>query len=448
MKRLSIIALLLALFMLAGCTAPAPKPAAQGAKNGFRIFTAAMKDTPKSPRALYKSESAMMKDEEGYSEALRKWADARDARREAGEKAPKLEAFTHGLYAELMRENGDNNTVCSPISVYIALAMLAEVTGGDTRAEILEALGEKDIEALRIGVAALLEAETLDDGVSKSLIGNSIWLNKGLEYKEEPMKKLAEIYGASSFSGDPNDEGFKQALRDWINENTGGLLKDAAKDIEPGSLLTLASTIYFKARWENEFPKGSTKDDTFHAVSGDAKVPFMHTSIMGGRVLKSANFTAVPLPMKEQAGYMWLFLPDEGAAPQDIEEGALRAVCAGIENLEGGWLIDIALPKFDVGSNLDLIPAVKAMGVNSCFTSPDFSPMLNGEQDAVVSRIAHAARVKVDEEGLEAAAYTVITADGALLTEKQLEITFDSPFMFVITGTSGAPLFMGTVNSL
>ncbi len=447
MRRYLAAALAFSAALTVGCTGIRPtQQGTQGANKDFVIFTAERQEQPKHPSAIYKNEDDMFKEDSGFGEAMTKWNEANEKRLEAAQNAPDIGAFTRGLYAELMRGEAGNNVVCSPASVYIALAMLAEVTGGETRAEILKALGASDIGTLRNGVAALLKAETVDDGVQTSLIGNSFWLNESIKYKEEPLKALAEIYGASSFRGDPNDEAFKQALRDWLNENTGGLLKEAAKGVEPGTLITLANTIYFKARWENEFPKSLTKDDVFHAVSGDKKVPFMHGVIMHGNAVKGENFTAVSLPLKS-GGSMLLFLPDEGVYAGDIMQGALDAVFADTD-FGGDYLINIALPKFDVGSNLDLIPAVKAMGVGQCFASPDFGPLLEEDQDAVVSRINHAARVKIDEEGLEAAAYTVITADGAMFMDKTLDIAFDRPFMFVITGTSGAPLFMGAVNSL
>ena len=64
-----------------------------------------------------------------------------------------------------------------------------------------------------------------------------------------------------------------------------------------------------------------------------------------------------------------------------------------------------------------------------------------------VSQVEHAARVKIDEEGCEAAAYTVMIACGsAMPPREEVEFTVDRPFLFVITGRDGLPLFIGVVN--
>ena len=416
-RRIAAILLAAAAAALCGCTAPAPHggetPKSDG--TGFEVFAASRLNPSAASRI------------------------------EAAEAVPDMRAFTGGLYAELLAEAGAENAVCSPASVYIALAMLAEITGGSTRDEIMTALGAKDLSALRKGVAALLAAETADDGKTTSLIGNSVWLNKDLEYREEPLKQLAEVYHASSFSGDPTDEAFAEALRSWINENTGDLLKDSASSLRPGTVITLANTIYFKAGWQEKFPADRTEDAVFHGTKGDATVPFMHNTILGGGVIEGDGFISAALDFREGAGEMRFFLPDEGKTPADVMPAVMDAVFSG----EGGSaaLVKLAMPRFDVGTDCELIPALKAMGVNSAFGAADFEPLL-GDADATVSRIAHAARVKVDEEGIEAAAYTVITADGAMLVEKNYEIVLDRPFIFVVTGVSGAPLFIGTVNTL
>ena len=66
-----------------------------------------------------------------------------------------------------------------------------------------------------------------------------------------------------------------------------------------------------------------------------------------------------------------------------------------------------------------------------------------------VSSAAHAARVKIDEEGCEAAAYTVeYTSNTAapMAPEEEIDFVLDRPFLFAITGNDGLPLFVGVVN--
>lgn len=64
-----------------------------------------------------------------------------------------------------------------------------------------------------------------------------------------------------------------------------------------------------------------------------------------------------------------------------------------------------------------------------------------------ISQTSHGARVMVDEEGCTAAAYTVMAAaGGAMPPVEEMDFVVDRPFIFVITGDSGLPLFAGIVN--
>lgn len=57
-------------------------------------------------------------------------------------------------------------------------------------------------------------------------------------------------------------------------------------------------------------------------------------------------------------------------------------------------------------------------------------------------------RVTTDEEGVEAAAYTVfsLSATSAGEMPEELDFVLDRPFLFAITGQDGLPLFVGAVN--
>ena len=111
--------------------------------------------------------------------------------------------------------------------------------------------------------------------------------------------------------------------------------------------------------------------------------------------------------------------------------------------------IELSIPKFDVDSRLDLVDKIRSLGVTDCFVpgTADFTPLTEQVDDIYVGSIEHSARVKIDEEGLEAAAYTVIMLEaGSMMPEDNVVFKADRPFIFVITGPDGLPLFTGIVN--
>ena len=111
-------------------------------------------------------------------------------------------------------------------------------------------------------------------------------------------------------------------------------------------------------------------------------------------------------------------------------------------------IVNLAVPKFDVSSDLDLSSGLRALGVTDVFDPAvsDFTPMTKDAEGIYLSQVEHAARVAVDEEGVTAA-YTVILAPGASMPpEEEVDFVLDRPFLFAITGVDNLPLFVGLVN--
>ena len=69
-----------------------------------------------------------------------------------------------------------------------------------------------------------------------------------------------------------------------------------------------------------------------------------------------------------------------------------------------------------------------------------------GAGGCYVSKAIHEAGIKVDNKGVEAAAYTIIEV--ARSSMPGAVMTLDHPFAYSITDSSGLPLFVGVVNKL
>ena len=149
---------------------------------------------------------------------------------------------------------------------------------------------------------------------------------------------------------------------------------------------------------------------------------------------------------------MLLILPDEGV---DVETLLTDSAClnwiTGQSVPEGReLLVNLSLPRFDVSSQLELSAGLQAMGLTEAFDpfTADFSPLTDAALPICLSQVRHDARVVIDEEGTEAAAYTVMIMAGAAMPAQVDEIDFvlDRPFLFVIAGAGELPLFVGVVN--
>ena len=448
MKRaLALLLAALSVFSLTACTQ-------QGAANTGKYQLAAAQYPQ---MAQYPDESKFIKldgdfDSEGFSEVFDAWqTDRREQLDQSEGYTDALDGYLRAVIPQLLTGGTGENKACSPINIYMALAMLAEITDGESRAQLLALLGSSDLDALRAEAAAVWNANYCDDGAVTSILASSLWLSDQINFKQETMDALAQYYYASSFRGEMGSAAFDRALQEWINQQTGGLLEEQASGLtmDKETILALATTIYFRAKWDGEFSEERTSPDTFHARSGDMTCDFMH---QGGTntYYWSDRFSAVAKRL-ENSGAMWFLLPDEGVTPEELlaDEATLDFLLSGGESAESKYLIvNLSVPKFDIASDLDLTDSLKKMGIADVFDPAvsDFSPMTD-DTEAYLSQAKHAARVAIDEEGVTAAAYTVMMMGGAgAPPEEEVDFVLDRPFVFAITGVDGLPLFVGVVH--
>ena len=360
-----------------------------------------------------------------------------------------LAAVTPAVFAE----GEGQNRVCSPLSLYIALGMLAETTDGESRAQILSLLGAEDTETLRTRVNALWNANYSDNGSRTCLLASSLWLNDSTEYRSEVLKTLAENYYTASYKGKMGSADYDALLRSWLDEQTGNLLQEYTEDIslDPETVLALATTVQFQAKWVGKFPADLVWPETFHGTAGDRSLDFLHRK-GPGNYYWSERFGAVNLGF-DSGGCMWFLLPDEGVTPEDLlaDPAVWDFLLAGTEWPDQQFLtVDFAVPKFDVSSRMELSGTLQTLGVVDVFDQEvaDFSPLCEDSGEIYVSRVEHDARLTIDEEGCSAAALTMIQLVGAApAPDDTVEFVLDRPFVFVVTGIDGLPLFIGTVNN-
>ena len=424
-----------------------------------KVFASSIVQADYPKMAQYPDENAYFNkngefDDKAFSAVYNAWwADRRAQQDQPEGYADGLDDFFQKSMQQFLIDKDAENCVYSPVNLYMALCMLAEITDGESRGQILELLGIDNIETLRIQASSVWNANYCDDGAVTSVLANSLWLDEALSYQKEVLDILAKNYYASSFQGEMGSERFDKELQDWLNAQTGGLLKEQAEGIhmKKETVLALASTIYFRAKWSNQFSKNATTEDIFHSKNGDISCDFMHQS--NSRTYYWDDHFAAVAQSLEDSGSMWLFLPDENVLVEDLlsDGKVLELAQSPNEWKDSKYLtVNLSMPKFDVVSKQNLIEGLQALGIKNVFDFDisDFTPIVRDIDNVYVSQAEHAARVIVDEGGCIAAAYTVMTAayGAAMPPEEEVDFVLDRPFLFIITGDSGIPLFAGIVN--
>ena len=379
-------------------------------------------------------------DSEGYYDAYSLWeADVEAQRQEPGYADSLTSYFSSSISAFLSAQSGENRAF-SPLNVYFALGMMAEFSDEAGQQEILSLLSLPNMEALRSQAKAVWNGQYRDDGATTMRLASSLWMDEGFSLDDATLSTLAETYYASSYQGEMGSTRFNQALQAWLNRETGNRLLNQVNDLtlNQGTVLALATTVFYQAKWQQEFSPALTSDAIFYAAGGNVTCDMMQGTYYGNYYWGD-HFSAVGKPMENGGGTMWLVLPDEGVAVDELlaDQGTLAFLLS-----KGGWsqqkemTIHLSLPRFDLTSEMDLVEGLKALGVQAVF-----------DGGLPLTQMPHGVRVTTDEEGVTAVAYTVMEYESAEPEGEEIAFTLDRPFLFAITSEDGLPLFVGVVET-
>ncbi len=387
-----------------------------------------------------------------FNDGYDNWKSFRNSLRNNAERyADCFDDFFINSAKTFLSESKNGNKIYSPVSLYVALGMCAEITEGNTRQQILDAISQEDMDFLHRYIKAVWLANYSDDGIAECIFADSLWTNSDLTYEQSTVDSLAENYFASVFSGNPSSYEYNKMFQDWVSEQTRGIITPEADMVmSPEMVFTLASTVYYSGKWETKFPKSKTRPAVFHSPDGDTECDFMNMKTYD-YYYWGDKFAAVSLPIS-CIGEMRIILPDEGVTPEELfsDKQAVRFMLVNRPYLYSNQKdveINISIPKFDVSSEIDLEDGLKQMGITDIFDSSksDFSPIT--EADIIDFNAKQSTRVFINEEECKAAALIAAGTAGAGEPDDTADFIADRPFIFEIVSDTGFPLFVGIVNN-
>ncbi len=341
------------------------------------------------------------------------------------------------------KARGDTSKILSPLSITFALGMLNNGADGETLKEINQTLGfgEAGADAINAFCQKMLkESNTLDEK-TKALIANTIFMNEGMGYhlQEGFMDKVNTYYDAQPQNRDFNDGETMDVINQWASDHTMGMIPEVLKEdsFNPDAVSYLLNALYFKGIWSSPFKKEATQDEPF---GGGDEVPMMHNFREGLLYAENDLYQAVRLPYGNGAYRMDVFLPREDKTVGEV-----------LETLSGSnWQpeyentdVDLKLPRFETDTNQDLVGVMAELGMPKAFSiDAEFPYFCNG--NPYIGKMFQVAKIKLDEEGTEAAAVTVIEMDESAAPEEPKRFHANRPFLYIISEQStGAIFFIG-----
>ena len=359
--------------------------------------------------------------------------------------------FSFRFFREVMNRN-EKNSVVSPASIAIALAMTANGDSGVSRDEILTLLGfdpaKYNIDHLNEYCRIMLTELPKLDGQTACRFANSFWHAPEKKLKKPFTDILINTYVSEDIPVTPSGEYGMKCINKWVDNYTNGMIPEFLKTPLNESIdLFLLNATYFKGKWTKEFKeKDSCQGDFRNLDNTVSKAIFMNT-VAPFRYVKTDRMQAISMPFGNGNFEMTALLPsqelnfDEFIKSVSFEE--FKAVIAQMHSRENA-LVTLSFPKFQTEINEDMTEMMKNMGLEKTFNRglddifPDFK--------AFITKIQQAVKIKVDETGAEAAAVTGIGIETSGVPEysEEVKLDFNRPFLYVIRETStGTILFMG-----
>jgi serpin B len=357
----------------------------------------------------------------------------------------------------LLRKLGDGtdgNLVFSPQTLVDLLAMILPGAGGQTAADLSDALGTAGLDArTTAGALGRVDATARADGNSNANTleeSRDVWAATEVKLAKDYLATLDGAFGAgvrqTDFQGDPI--GATQAIDDLVAQETHGYITNlfSKGSLDSTTRIVLTDAVYLNAAWADKFDPDKTTSATFHPESGARQQVSMMSSNDEFEYASGSGWQLVELPYAGGRLAMDVLLPAQGT-------GSLKTFRDGLSTAQLNTMlasmtkqpVQLSLPKFTTGSSPEnLRESLSALGLDSLFDGADLTGMTADGEHLDVADVVEKAHIAVAENGTIAAA----AAGGAMVSSARVPVgvTFDAdhPFLYLIRDVStGQLIFAG-----
>ena len=354
--------------------------------------------------------------------------------------------------------------IYSPLSITYVLGMVNDAAIGQTEQELEQTLGfhEGGIQAVNDYCKKLIDGLPKVDKDVTLDIANAIFVNQNYSLKAQFQQDMQTYYDAKAEALDFSSPQTLNHINGWCNEKTNGMIPSILDEVDPSMVSYLLNAIYFKADWGSKFDEKNTKEEAFITENGITKLPLMHQKVLIAYA-KNSIFSTVSIPYGNGLWNMIVMLPEEGKTTDDIISHlasygmTMYGFCGTMGDTFSSYEVDLKLPRFETSSDTKdlaiekgLVGLLRKMGINRAFIDGVAEIPNMCEVPVYIDMMRQKAKIKVNEEGSEAAAVTVagmkeMSAGGGEPIEYP-KATFHAnrPFVYVIReASSGVILFVG-----
>ena len=359
--------------------------------------------------------------------------------------------FSVELFKKSFSDN--QNTLISPLSVTLALAMTANGANGQTKIEMETLLG-KDIplEQLNSYLCGLTDELTSDDGFTLCT-ANSIWFRDDenrLKIENGFLQTNADYYKAAAFKRS-FDSSTCDEINKWVSDNTDGMVDKILDEIPYEAIMYLINAVSFDAEWESEYYEHQVCYADFTDANGN-KTDVRMMSSDENTYLKGKNCTGF---MKNYKGSEYSFaalLPDKDMDISDFISSLSGSELNSILSNAESCTVETKMPKFEYEYSAVLNDALASLGMPTAFdeSKADFSGIGKSTVGNIsIGKVIHKTKIEVNEKGTKAGAAALVEMvdSGCAINEKQ--VFLNRPFVYmIIDNSTSLPLFIGAYTGI
>lgn len=358
------------------------------------------------------------------------------------------------MLGRMSEEKPGENIVISPVELAVPMAVLLEGARGETEREISKFLNWGGTKTdLHLGLTTAINAAMSRaqlDPTTKLESNNRFWVEQTFTIENDFLRVLDERYSTQIVPVDflANASNVAKDVNDWGRQNSHGLLDTLLQpdDLNAMTRFVNVNLLFFSAEWL--VPFNTAFPGSFRLVSGKTvSVPLM-TEAGIVTFVNNQEYDAIRLPYAGEHFSMIVMAPKLGLPFPQFEkklQDSLYASIVGELATTAPQPVDITLPKFSFSSSVELLDILELEGITTLRLreKTDLSGISPHAVDEKlhISKIGHAAKIVVNENGtLAAGATTVVSA----IISSRPSANFDRPMVFAIQDdASGMILFLG-----
>lgn len=297
---------------------------------------------------------------------------------------------------ELIRETcllySDKNLIFSPLSVQIAMAMLADGIDDASFKEITRAFGmpnatREEFNQFHAQLFALFKRPSEFVAADST---NALFYNQLGELKADFEQTLRQRYEAEVHTFDPgNPSASAVAMNDWVRRATDGEIRTLVQepDINNFSMGFFLNAFMLDAEWQEYFKEAGER--TFHPEKGEPRpIPMLQQA--NASAYADATTIIVRVPFKGTEVSYYILLPRREDDSMMIDDTPFKEPITLDQLLQqltpqrwkqlraqvqSNGSTEVYMPRFDLASTVEFEEPLRTTGIVKAFESVDFSRM-------------------------------------------------------------------------